>query len=112
MALVSVIIPTRTIDSYVERCVYYCQKLEQDVEIIVVTDKECPGFPAAKRNWAMERAKGDIYAFIDSDAYPSQKWLKNALYWLQCFPAVCGPGVLPPDAPWAERVADQVHRSE
>ena len=110
MALVSVIIPTRTIDSYVERCVYYCQKLEQDVEIIVVTDKECPGFPAAKRNWAMERAKGDIYAFIDSDAYPSQKWLKNALYWLQCFPAVCGPGVLPPDAPWAERVADQVHK--
>jgi len=58
----------------------------------------------------MDRATGDIFAFIDSDAYPSPKWLKNALYWLKCFPAVCGPGVLPPDAPFEEKVADQVHK--
>ena len=57
----------------------------------------------------MQRATGNIFAFIDSDAYPSPDWLKNALYWLQCFPAVCGPGVLPPDAPYIEHVADKVH---
>ena len=76
----------------------------------MITDDICPGFPAGKRNYAMQIAKGDIYAFIDSDAYASKDWLKNALYWLQCFPAVCGPGVLPPSAPVVEQLADQVHQ--
>ena len=110
MAKVSIIIPCRTIDIYAERCIEACERLPEDGEILVVTDAECPGFPAGKRNWAMQRATGDVFAFIDSDAYPSQDWLKNALYWLQCFPAVCGPGVLPPDAPFREHIADQVHK--
>jgi hypothetical protein len=87
-----------------------CEKLPQDKEILVIPDSICPGFPAGKRNYAMQQAKGDIYAFIDSDAFPDKDWLKNALYWLQCYPAVCGPGVLPPDAPFGEKVADQVHK--
>ena len=58
----------------------------------------------------MQQAKGDIYAFIDGDAYPAKDWLEKALYWLQCYPAVCGPGVLPPDASFMEQVADQVHQ--
>lgn len=109
--MVSIIIPCKKVDAYVRRCVKACIVLSQEKEIIVVTDSVCPGFPSAKRNWAMQRAKGEIYAFIDSDAYPSKDWLKKALYWLQVFPAVCGPGVLPPDAPLAEHVADQVHKS-
>ena len=58
----------------------------------------------------MGRATGDVFAFIDSDAYPSRAWLKNALYWLKHYNAVCGPGVSPPDAPFEERVADKVHQ--
>ncbi len=108
--LVSVIIPCRKADSDVERCVKALNKLEQNIEILVITDSICPGLPAWKRNYAMQQAQGDIYAFIDSDAYPSKDWLKNALYWLKTFDAVCGPGVLPPDADYKERIADSVHQ--
>ena len=109
MAKISIIIPCRTIDDDVVRCVHHCKQLSQDKEIIVVPDWVVPGLPATKRNWAMQQAKGDIYAFIDSDAYPNPQWLEKALYWLQTFKAVCGPGVLPPNAPYKERVADKVH---
>ena|SRR3990167_1777202 len=110
MVKVSIIIPTKEIDAYANRCIDCCSKLPGNPEIIIVPDSTCPGLPASKRNWAMQRAKGDVFAFIDSDAYPSADWLKNALYWLECYPAVCGPGVLPPDAPWEEQIADQVHK--
>jgi len=110
MAKVSVIIPTKKIDYYVERCLRHLKKLPEVHEILVIPDSECPGLPATKRNYAMAKATGDVFAFIDSDAYPHPKWLKNSLYWLQTFDAVCGPGVLPPDAPYEERVADQVHK--
>mgnify|MGYP003394511824 CR=1 FL=1 len=115
MAKVSVIIPTKKIDSDVKRCVYHLTGLlevndKSLHEIIIVPDSVVPGLPAVKRNWAMKQATGDIFAFLDSDAFPSKAWLKNALYWLKHYPAVCGPGVLPPDAPFEERVADQVHK--
>lgn len=110
MALVSIIIPCRTIDDDVRRCVKHINQLKEEKEILVVPDFVVPGLPAGKRNWAMQQAKGEIYAFIDSDAYPAKDWLKNALYWLQTFDAVCGPGVLPYDAPESERIADQVHK--
>lgn len=113
MALVSVIIPTRTVDAYVDRCLHHLKAMNfnyKDLEIIVVPDSLVPGLPSAKRNWAMKKAKGDIYAFIDSDAYPSSDWLRHGLFYLNFYNAVCGPGVLPPDAPWEEKVADQVHK--
>lgn len=108
--LVSIIIPCKKIDDYVRRCVSECEKLPQEKEIIVITDEICPGFPAGKRNWAMQRAKGEVFAFIDSDAYPAKDWLEKALFYLRCFDAVCGPGVLPPDSPRNEKIADQVHK--
>lgn len=79
-------------------------------EVLVIPDSVIPGYPAIKRNWAMSQAKGDIFAFIDSDAFPSDNWLEKALLWLQVYPAVCGPGVLPPDAPHEERIADIVYQ--
>ena len=108
--MVSVIIPCRKIDPDVKRCVDALNKLPQKKEILVIPDLLIPGLPATKRNWAMQQAKGEIYAFIDSDAYPSEKWLEKALYWLQTFDAVCGPGVLPPDASESERISDRVHQ--
>ena len=58
----------------------------------------------------MMKAKGSIFAFIDSDAYPASDWLECALSWLDVYPAVCGPGVLPPDAPMGERIANIVYQ--
>lgn len=108
--LVSIIIPCREIDVDTERCIQECEKLPESKEIIVVPDNICSGYPALKRNYAMRHAKGEIYAFIDSDAYPSDRWLYHALRYLRSFDAVCGPGVLPPDAPVSELAADLVFR--
>ena len=65
MAQVSIIVPCKTIDDYVRRCVASLEKLPQDHEIIVIPDSIVPGFPAAKRNWGMQKATGDVFAFID-----------------------------------------------
>jgi glycosyltransferase involved in cell wall biosynthesis len=35
---------------------------------------------STKRNWAANKFKSLFLAFIDSDAYPSQNWLKNSEY--------------------------------
>lgn len=110
MAKVSIIIPCRKVNSTTERCVSYCERLPEEKEIIVVPDDLVKGLPSTKRNYGMAVATGNIFAFIDSDAFPNYTWLKNALYWLRCFPAVCGPGVLPYTATLGERVADQVHK--
>jgi hypothetical protein len=58
----------------------------------------------------MKKAKGKYFAFLDSDAYPARGWLENALNWLEHYPAVCGPGVIPIDAPRNERVADIIYQ--
>lgn len=111
--LVSIIIPCKEMDSYTQRCLNFCEQVDYpNKEIMVVPDYLCPGFPATKRNWAMQRAKGTIFAFIDSDAYPSKDWLKNATDYLKLpkIAAVCGPGVLPPDAPLLEQATDLVYR--
>lgn len=106
--LVTIIIPCREVNEDVHKCFRECSLLKNKTEIIIVTDKDCPGYPALKRNWAMARAKGDVYAFIDSDAFPHDHWLDNALRYLHSFDAVCGPGVLPPDSPVSEKAADLV----
>ena len=107
---VSIIIPCKEVDAYAERCVRHCRMKFPGAEIIVVPDSLVPGYPAVKRNWAMAKAKGKIFAFIDSDAYPARDWLDNALCWIELHPAVCGPGVLPYDAPHEERMADIVYQ--
>jgi glycosyltransferase involved in cell wall biosynthesis len=108
--MVSIIIPCREITEHLKRCVNWCLMLPNEKEIIIVPDNICPGLPATKRNWGMDRAKGDIFAFIDSDAYPSMDWLNNALIHLQNFPCVCGPGILPTDATLLEQAADLVYQ--
>lgn len=110
MVKASIIVPCKEIDDYTRRCILYCKTYCPDEELIVIPDSVCPGLPAVKRNFGMSFASGDVFAFLDSDAYPSKEWLKEALYHLQFYSAVCGPGVLPPDAPFEELVADQVHK--
>lgn len=110
---VSIVIPTRTVDDYTRECVRECRKLEYpSFEILVVTDREEPAPegarvivsgpvpPGKKRNLAAENSTGDILAFIDSDAYPREDWLRNAVDVLQKGAgAVGGPGVTPPHDP-------------
>jgi cellulose synthase/poly-beta-1,6-N-acetylglucosamine synthase-like glycosyltransferase len=113
---VSIIIPCKEIDDYTIECVNHCKKLEYDnYEIILLPDnnpdnltQDLKGIaivptgnstPGKKRNIGIKYAKGEICAFIDSDARPEKNWLKNALPYFNNpeVAAVGGPGITPPE---------------
>jgi cellulose synthase/poly-beta-1,6-N-acetylglucosamine synthase-like glycosyltransferase len=112
---VSIIIPCKEIDYYTIECINHCKKLDYDnYEIIVLPDnyntsnQNIEGViiiptgnvtPGKKRNIGIKHAKGEICAFIDSDARPEKNWLKNALLYLTDpeVAAVGGPGLTPPE---------------
>ena len=57
------------------------------------------------RNFGVKMAKGDIYAFVDSDCLVSKDWLNNALNHLKkdvVAIAGCGPDI-PDDSSWIEK---------
>lgn len=109
-AEVAIIVPTKVMDDYAIRCQDICEFLYPDAEVMVITDEDCPGYPSDKRNYAMEKTNKRVLAFLDSDAFPGMDWLDRALDFLEEYPAVCGPGILPPDAPIQEYLADIVYR--
>ncbi len=106
----SIIIPYKTKNAYVERCLKWISyQTYKNYEVIEVPNTVCDGYPSEKRNWAILRAKGEFLAFIDADAYPSSDWLSNALKWLnEGYIGVCGAGILPADSSILEQAADLV----
>ncbi len=122
---VSIIIPSRKIDSMTEKCIQECLNLDYDnFEIILsvaVKDKDFKDKrvkiieagevkPSVKRNMAMKKAEGEFLAFIDSDAYPKKDWLKNAIKYFdnENIGVVGGPNLTPPEGNFAERVSGHV----
>jgi cellulose synthase/poly-beta-1,6-N-acetylglucosamine synthase-like glycosyltransferase len=125
---ISIIIPCKEIDSLTEKCLEDCLKLDYDnFEILVLPDapngtekrfkdKKIKIIntgkvkPAFKRNLGMEKAKGVFFGFIDSDAYPTQNWLKNAIKHFQNKKVgiAGGPNLTPPEANFAEHVSGYV----
>jgi glycosyltransferase involved in cell wall biosynthesis len=108
--LVSIIIPCKEIDDYARECVRHCRQLGYgNFEIILLPDdgveKEEGAriistgsvTPGIKRNIGISNSKGEICAFIDSDAYPRRDWLRNAVNHLNNprVAAVGGPGLTP-----------------
>ncbi len=68
--------------------------------------------PAEKRDIGVKKAKGEIIAFIDDDAYPSPDWLKKAVDLFKKkdddVVAVCGPGILPDHTNFWEKVFNEI----
>jgi GT2 family glycosyltransferase len=97
--LFSVVIAVRNEKSYILRCLegVFSQDIDKEYEVIVVDGMSTDGTyellnelkkkykfsliknkkinAAAGRNLGIHQAKGDIIAFIDSDAIPSNDWL-------------------------------------
>jgi cellulose synthase/poly-beta-1,6-N-acetylglucosamine synthase-like glycosyltransferase len=110
---VSIIIPCKIVDSYVKECVNKCFKIDYpSYEIFILPDsfngqsifgknvRVIPTgcvTPLRKRLMAASLSAGDVLAFIDSDAYPTRDWLKNALRHFNDsnVAAVVGPSLTP-----------------
>ncbi|MDO8528974.1 MAG: glycosyltransferase [Nanoarchaeota archaeon] len=131
-AKISIIIPCKEIDNLTEKCLRECLKLDYpNYEIIVLPDdfgkKELKEFndkkikiiktgkvkPAVKRNLGMEKAKGEFFAFIDSDAYPDKNWLKNAMEYFDNskIGIVGGPNLTPVEGNIDEKISGYVLRN-
>lgn len=101
---VSIIIACKEVDDFALECINCCKKLNYDNhEIILLPDYTSENIngvkivstgsvtPGRKRNIGIDCAKGEFCAFIDSDAYPSKDWLRNAMKYFDN-PAVAGVG--------------------
>lgn len=126
MKKVSIIVPCRRIDEMTGKCIEECLKLDyEDFEILVLPDEEDKEIikkfdnkklkvissgkvkPSFKRNSGMEKATGEFFAFIDSDAYPKKDWLENAVRYFrnEKIGMVGGPNLTPPEGNFWEKVA-------
>ncbi len=67
--------------------------------------------PAEKRNIGIQRARGEVVAFIDDDAYPVPAWIEQAIkyFTLPDVGGVGGPGVTPPDDPFLGQASGRVY---
>lgn len=125
----SIIIPCKEIDSLAEKCLEECLRLDYpNFEILVLPDflnKEIEKKfkdkkikiistgkvkPSVKRNLAMKHAKGEFFAFIDSDAYPDKDWLKNAIKYFEDekIGLVGGPNLTPAEGNEDEKISGYV----
>jgi glycosyltransferase involved in cell wall biosynthesis len=127
---VSIIIPLYVIcDRFFEDYKKYSELNYPKYEILIVCDKKIPTKkipkarlilthkrktgPAIKRDIALKKAKGEICAFIDDDAYPDPDWLMHAVknFKRNSVIAVGGPGVTPPEDKKNEKLAGLVYES-
>lgn len=124
--LISIVVPCKRIDSLTEECVSGCLRLDYDrFEILILPHVREPISihnkrvrviptgnvrPSEKRNVGIERSRGEICAFIDSDAYPRRDWLKEVVGLFEDVRvgAVCGPGVTPPGDSFMQRAGGEV----
>ena len=124
----SVVIPVRAINDFIREAFPHLINIDYpDYEVLIFPD-ELPDQsvldelsnprvriiasgktgPAQKRDMAMKYATGNVFAFIDDDAFPRQDWLKNAEKWF----GDIAPGVRNPHRYWQERPSGYGRRKE
>jgi glycosyltransferase involved in cell wall biosynthesis len=127
---VSVIVPVHRPTRAFRRCVSEVLALAGDYhELVVVSDRAVDGLPdevklvvtgspidtspAEKRDAARALALGEIFAFIDDDAFPARDWLDQALARMVDpeIAAVGGPGLTPAASGFRERAGGAFYES-
>ena len=124
---ISIIIPVKEINDYIRQAMKYYADLEYDkYEILIfpdyMSDEDFPHTriipsgevgPADKRDMALQYAEGEIFAFIDDDAYPAKDWLKNAVRYFENpeVGAVGGPAVTAPDDDIWQQASGKIYES-
>jgi len=130
---VSIIIAVKDYCGNLKECVDRCRELNfesGDYEILVLPDSffstqgifpssveiipTGPITPPYKRDLGAKRAKGEILAFLDDDAYPCKDWLKEAVKVFkenQNIGCVCGPGVTPESDSLRQKASGMVYSS-
>lgn len=121
--LISIIVPCKEIDNYTRECIEHCSQLDyENCEVILLPDATNeningikiiptgPVTPGVKRNIGVANSKGELFAFIDSDARPRRDWLSNAVMYLNDpnVAAVGGPGLTPEDDNTMQRASGYV----
>lgn len=127
---VSIVIPVPYFNDYIHESIKYYKDLDyENYEIIILPDEPTDEVlsknvnirvipsgkvgPAEKRDMGVNKAKGEIIAFIDDDAYPTHEWLKNAVAHFddETIAAVGGPAVTPKNEKFWQRVSGNVYAS-
>ncbi len=127
---VSVIVVAPELNAFGRRCLTGLLELAEETQIVFVPDEAPDPEPLLeavdvvpsdsgvttghKRHLGLERARGEIVALIDDDAYPHPSWLRNALAVLDDDPqvvAVAGPTLTPPDDSELEQLGGRVYAS-
>lgn len=126
---VSIIIPVKEINDFIREAVPKHRSLDYpNFEVLILPDKSqgedlgsevriIPTYPktgpADKRDIGVRKARGEILAFTDDNAYPRSDWLKNAVRFFEDpqVAAVCGPGITPPSDSTFQRAGGWVSAS-
>ena len=127
MKKVSIIIPVKEVNDYIRQAMEHYACLDYgDYEILIfpdhASDEEFPNTriipsgeagPADKRDMALQYADGEIFAFIDDDAYPREDWLKNAVEYFDNpeVGAVGGPAVTAPEDDIWQQASGKIYES-
>jgi len=120
MKKISIMVPYRVFDKYLEECLNGINKIDYDnFEVILLPDKitkedkkyivKETGMvkPSIKRNLGSKISKGEIFAFIDADAYPRKDWLINAVKYFKddSVGIVGGPNLTPKNVNMWEKIS-------
>ncbi len=132
---VSIIIPVKKINQYINESIQHISNLDfDDFEVLILPDKgdsseinfsnerlrdkvkvapTGPLGPAEKRDIGATQAMGKILAFLDDDAYPREDWLTNAVRHFEKpeIAAVGGPAVTPKEDSFWQKVSGSVFLS-
>ena len=130
MTSCAIIIPAVSEDYLLQNCIKNCKGQSwKNIKIYLVLDNipekkindsriiylKCEGHISKKRNFAAKHSKEKYLAFIDSDAYPENKWIENGINYLlknKNFEGlVTGPDLAFPNEKGFEKILSYVNKS-